>query len=58
MRRQDQEIQEFQLLHGVPVLPQIHELLWDQLLPAKTQQLSLLPWHCAVMCHTNTPTDF
>lgn len=38
MLLQAQEILEFQLLPGVPVLPQIHELQWDQLLPTRTQQ--------------------
>lgn len=41
MLLQAQEILEFQPLHGVPVLPQIHELQWDQLLPSRTQQQSV-----------------
>lgn len=41
MLLQAPEILEFQPLHGVPVLPQIHELQWDQLLPIRTQQQSL-----------------
>lgn len=42
MLLQAQEILECQPLHGVPVLPQIHELQLVQLLPNRTQWWSFI----------------
>lgn len=42
MLLQAQEILECQLLHGVPVLPQIHELQLVQLLPNRMQWWSFI----------------